>query len=134
NNDIGFYVFGLPFYRLLQGWILALLVVAAIGAGLIYVVTSGLAQIGQQFSGPQRGGSNIRLTFNLDKRIETHLSIMGAIFLLLLAVGYWFGRFDLLYSSRTVAYGAGYADVNARLPAQYIMMVVAALAGLLLLV
>ena len=52
---------------------------------------------------------------------------------MLLAVGNWFGRFDLLYSSRAVSYGAGYTDVNARLPAQYIMMVVAGLASLLLL-
>ncbi len=140
NNDVGFYVFGLPFYRFLQGWMLALLIVAAIGAGLIYFLTSGLSQLGQQFSEQQRGGGGAGvgahgrapLRFNLDKRISTHLSILGAIFLLLLSVGYWFDRFDLLFSSRAVGYGAGYTDVNARLPAQYIMMVVAGLAGVLL--
>src|SRR5437868_10697348 len=60
NNDIGFYVFGLPFYKFLQGWILGLLIIAAIGAGLIYFLSSGLSnltQIGEQFGGSQRGGS-----------------------------------------------------------------------------
>jgi uncharacterized membrane protein (UPF0182 family) len=65
--------------------------------------------------------------------VGTHLSILGAIFLLLVAVGYWLQRFDLLYSSRAVAYGAGYTDVNARLPSLYIMMGIAAVAALLLL-
>src|SRR5205085_8522739 len=61
NNDIGFYVFGLPFYRFLRGWMLVLLIIAAVGAGLIYFLNSGLAQIGQQLGSQERGGSTVRL-------------------------------------------------------------------------
>ena len=37
------------------------------------------------------------------------------------------------FGANSVAYGAGYAEINARLPAQYILLAVAALAGILLL-
>ena len=40
HNDIGFYVFELPFYRLLRGWALVLLVIAAIGTALIYLTSN----------------------------------------------------------------------------------------------
>ena len=79
NNDIGFYVFGLPFYRFLRGWVFGLLIVAALGAGLIYFLTSGLSQLSQQFNEQQQrgGGAQSRpsIRFNLDRRIGVHLSI-----------------------------------------------------------
>jgi uncharacterized protein len=133
NNDIGFYVFGLPFYRLLRGWSLVLLVATAIGVGVIYLVSTGISEISRQIEGQRRGDAP-RFRFNLSGRVGTHLSVLGAIFLLLVAVGYWLGRYDLLYSSRAVAYGAGYADINAKLPSFYIMMVIAVVAAVLLLI
>jgi uncharacterized protein len=45
-----------------------------------------------------------------------HLSTLAALFFLLMAVGYRFDAYRLLYGERTVAFGAGYADVHARLP------------------
>lgn len=136
NNDIGFYVFGMPFYGLVRGWTLGLLIVAAIGAAVIYLIGM-LPQINRQINeagSGKRGSKPAPFSFTLDRRINTHLSILGAIFLALVAVGYWLSRFDLLYSTRPVAYGAGYTDVNARLPALNIMMVVAGLTALILLI
>ncbi|MEO8288549.1 MAG: UPF0182 family protein [Chloroflexota bacterium] len=135
NNDIGFYVFSLPFFKLLRGWALGLLVLSAIGAVIIYLV-GNLPQINTQFAGLQGSSASNRPSFKLtlDGRIATHLTILGAIFLALIGIGYWFDRFDLLYSTSSAAYGAGYTDVNARLPALNIMMAIAGVMVILLLV
>ena len=50
HNDIGFYVFELPLYRLLRGWALVLLVLTAIGAAGIYLM-SNYEQLARRFSG-----------------------------------------------------------------------------------
>ncbi|HST04337.1 MAG TPA: UPF0182 family protein [Chloroflexia bacterium] len=142
HNDIGFYVFELPFYRLLRGWALVLLVMAAIGTALVYLA-SNYEQLSRRFTGQvTMGPGGRRVVVNpvagppirLPQSVEVHMTILGAIFLLLLAVGYWLDRFDLLYSSRAVAYGAGYTDVNAKLPAITIMLVIALAMAVLLLI
>ena len=134
HNDIGFYVFALPFYSLIRGWAIALVIIAAIGVGAIYLLNSGLSRLVQvtQSGNGQRPGIS-RLNLNFDTHTSTHLSILGVLLLALISVGYWLGRFDLLYSSRAIAYGAGYTEVNARLPALNIMLVVSAAAAILLL-
>lgn len=141
NNDIGFYVFGLPFFEFVRGWILGLVVMASLGSAAIYLVGL-LPQLGQQIgelparaTQPNSGNKGLTgINFSLEGRTGAHLSILGAIFLLIIAAGYWLDRFDLLYSSRSVAYGAGYTDVNAKLPSLYILSAVAVLMAVLLLV
>ncbi|MFL5734767.1 MAG: UPF0182 family protein, partial [Chloroflexia bacterium] len=132
NTDIGFYVFALPLYKLVRGWLLVLLVISAIGVAIAYLGTSGISEIVRQVESA-RGGSTPQFRLNLNGRVGAHLSILGALFLLLVAVGYWLQRYDLLYSSRAVAYGAGYTEVNAKLPSLYILMGITALAALLVL-
>jgi uncharacterized protein len=144
HNDIGFYVFELPFYRLLRGWALVLLVMSAIGTAGVYLM-SNYEQLSRRFAGqvtmaPGTGRVTIKpnpikgAPFRLPQSVEVHMTILGAIFLGLLAVGYWLDRFDLLYSSRAIAYGAGYTDVNAKLPAITIMLVIAVAMAVLLLI
>jgi uncharacterized protein len=140
NNDIGFYVFELPFLHFLRGWFLTLVVIAGIGTAIIYGLTF-LPQITERLedmqrrsvgAAPQAASNEVRLATRNPQ--YAHLTVLGAVFLLLIAAGYWLDRYDLLYSSRAVAYGAGYTDVNARLPALNIMMVIAVLMAVLLLV
>lgn len=133
NNDVGFYVFEMPFFRLLRGWIFLLLVLTIIGAAVIYALGS-LPQITRQVEEVQKSGRTSSINFALDRRAALHLSLLGAVLLLLFAAGYWLDRYDLLYSSRAAAYGAGYTDVNAKLPSLYIMMGVAVAMAVLLLV
>ena len=136
GNDIGFYVFGLPFFALIRGWVLSLLVLSAIGAAVIYVIAL-LPQLSRQateMAASNHQGDVRNLNINLEPKAGLHLSVLGALFLLTIAVGYYLSQYDLLYSSRSVAYGAGYTDVNAKLPSIYIMMGVAVLMAILLLV
>jgi uncharacterized membrane protein (UPF0182 family) len=136
NNDIGFYVFSLPFFKLLRGWIVVLLVLAALGSIVIYVL-GNLQQLSRQVTdfqtrGPAAARQSIRV--ELGGPIGVHLTILASIFLALIGVSYYFDRFDLLYSSRAVAYGAGYTDVTAKWPALNILMVITAIMVILLLV
>lgn len=141
GNDIGFYVFEMPFYLLLKGWLLTLLILAAIGSGIIYVLGNApqwAREISSQI--PNRPGArpntvNLQdLSFRIPKSASVHLTVLGAIFLALIGIGYWFDRFDLLYGSHDIAYGANYTDANARIPALNILMFIAAAMVVLLIV
>ena len=108
--DASFYVFKLPLYRFLVGWVLVLVTVTLIGNALVYLFT-------QQIQG---------------RTATTHLSVLGALLLLGNAVDYQLQRFALLGSSRGGVFGAGYTDVHARLPLLHLLTGVFVLGALLL--
>jgi uncharacterized membrane protein (UPF0182 family) len=110
--DAGFYVFKLPFYRFVVGWVMSLIVVALMGNALVYAL-----------AGRIREGETIG-----------HLSVLGALFLVGKGVGYQLQRWALLESSTGVVYGAGYTDVHAQMPLLSLLTGVVILGALLLLV
>ncbi|MFQ5520587.1 MAG: UPF0182 family protein, partial [Candidatus Methylomirabilia bacterium] len=102
DRDLGFYVFSLPFWRLIYGWGLTLLGATFVLSLALYVLQRALVLTAQ---GPRLAG-----------RARNHLLLLGAAFLVLRGVGFWLDRFELLYSPRGVVFGASYTDVNASLP------------------
>ncbi len=108
--DASFYVFRLPLYHFLVGWLLVLITVTLIGIGLVYLFAQ---QIQKQAA-------------------TTHLSVLGALFLAGKAVDYQLQRFALLNSSQGVVFGADYTDVHARLPLLHLLTGVVVLGALLL--
>jgi len=110
--DASFYVFRLPLYRFLVGWLSVLIIVALTGNVVIYLLTRQVRE----------------------KTAATHLSVLGALFLAAKAVDYQLQRFALLNSSRGVMFGAGYTDVHARVPLLHLLTGMVALGVLLLLV
>ena len=110
--DASFYVFRLPFYRSFLGWAMGLVVLTIIGNGLIYV-----------FAGRVRKAEAIG-----------HLSVLGALFLVGRAASYLLRRWALVESSAGVVYGAGYTDVNARMPLFLLMTIVVAVGAAILVV
>ncbi|MEU4334511.1 UPF0182 family protein [Micromonospora lupini] len=115
--DIGFYVFQLPFWRYLLGVGFTAVVLALIGALAVHYLFGGvrLQGVGDRMSNAARA----------------HLSTLVAVFVLLKALAYVLDRRAMLleYNEGAKLYGAGYADVNALLPAKeilaYISIVVA---------
>jgi uncharacterized membrane protein (UPF0182 family) len=93
----------------------ALVVLAALGAGGIYLVSGSL---GRGF------GPMLRLT----PAARRHLALLAAVFFGLLAIGAWLRRPELLTTPSGIIFGASYADVHARMPAA-LVLVAAALAG-----
>jgi uncharacterized membrane protein (UPF0182 family) len=116
TRDIGFYVFDLPFWRFLQGWAIASL----IGIGLLTL-------------GAYAAGA-LRWQLRLTAPVRAHLSIIGALLLAVIAIGYQLDIPELVYSTRSGTFqGATYADLNAQVPAYVILTVVALAAAALLL-
>jgi len=101
SQDVAFYVFTLPVYRFLRGWLMEVLMFALLGSAALYLV-SQLASW-KQFS------------LWLTRKASLHLAVLGALLLLVVAWGYKLSAFELLYSSQGVAFGASYTDVHARL-------------------
>ncbi|RZU77996.1 hypothetical protein EV384_6742 [Micromonospora kangleipakensis] len=115
--DVGFYVFQLPFLRYLLGVGFTAVVLALLGALAVHYI----------FGGVRLQGVGDRMT----NGARAHLSTLVAVFVLLKAIAYVLDRRAMLleYNEGAKLYGAGYADVNALLPAKeilaYISIVVA---------
>ena len=118
GKDVGYYLFELPFQRAVHGWALASLIAIAIVSLLAHYVRGGIR--------PQRRGERI------SPGARRHLSVLLGLILALMAAGYRLARFDLLGSDRGAVAGAGYTDVNARIPALRVLVVVAIVSALTL--
>ena len=116
NRDIGFYVFTLPMITTIQGWLLGGLVVTLLGTGGLYFLLFSL-----------RG-----LSFPVTFPVKAHLSTIAAVLFVVIAWSYWVDLYELLYSPGGAAYGAGYTDVHARVPALRVLMAVTAAGAVLL--
>jgi uncharacterized protein len=112
NRDVAFYVFQLPLWNSLYGWGMGVLVFAGLAAVAVYVATRGI-RVSSQGLLVSRGARG-------------HLLAVAALLLVGKAIGYRLAMFDLLFSQRGVAYGAGYTDVNAQLPILKALMILSA--------
>lgn len=117
GHDVGFYVFTLPALRLLHGTLTSALVLALIGAALIYALRGGVFMQGD--------------TPRLSPKARTHLFVLLGLYLLLHVFGTFLRTRELVFSETGPVMGASYADVNATLPALYLSMVVTALMAVL---
>ncbi|HJP70944.1 MAG TPA: UPF0182 family protein [Candidatus Limnocylindria bacterium] len=118
GRDIGFYVFDLPFWRFLLSWASTTLIVI------------GLLTLGAY------AARALRWQFHLSAPVRAHLSVIGALLLVVIAAGYQFDIAELAYSTsgwNGNVQAALYTDMNARLPANVILTVVALGAAALLL-
>ncbi len=108
GNDIGFYVFQLPFIEIVRGWLFGMLVLTIIAVTVLYVIKQGIS-----FS---YGHISMNVT------VQRHLAVLFSLVFVLVAYGYYLDRYSVLYSTRSGSfYGAGYTDVNAQIPAYWIM-------------
>jgi uncharacterized protein len=108
GRDAGFYVFSLPFFQFVRGLAQGLVLLAALGAGALYFASGSLTS---------RFGSMPWMT----PGARRHLSLLAAVFLLLLAFGAWLSQAEQLVQPSGVIYGPGYSDVNGRMPAALLL-------------
>jgi hypothetical protein len=109
GRDIGFFLFDLPFLRLVQSV-----------AGAVLVAALVLA-LGRYLLSAVRGG----LDFGTAPRL--HLAVLAGLWLLVVAFGYQLDKLELSYAANGVTTGVSYADANARFLAYDVLTVVAAL-------
>lgn len=122
--DVGFYVFQMPAFRAIEGWIataLVLILLAVIGVYALlftYELTVNWAQV------------NVWLP----RAVKAHLLSLVAAGFVLIAANHILDLYDLVRSTRGATYGASYTDVTAQRWAQYILAIAALGAAALCLV
>lgn len=117
GHNAGFYVFTLPFLEIIRNTGFILVLLAAAGSAILYVMAGQLAMTP---FGPRLGS-----------RVWLHLSWLAAALFVVLALSAWMGRAAYLTDPSGIIQGARYADVHARIPAAFLQLL-AALAGVVL--
>jgi uncharacterized protein len=118
GRPLTFYLFALPAYQMIAGWLMTLAVVVCLMAGAFIVITGGTRAIG--------GVVGMRHTAASDAPWRG-LSISFGIFLLILSVRVYLGRFDRLSEDHTIFGGVTYTDDHVTLTG--LLVVAIALAG-----
>ena len=112
GRDIAFYVFTLPLLELVQGMLLLVLILAALGVAAAYVFGGEVA------FDPVAG-------FRASRRAVRHIALLATALLIVVALGAWLRIPQLLIGGSGIAAGASYVDHHARMPALRLLMIVA---------
>ena len=117
--DVGFYLFDLPFYLDLVGYLMVVVILSLIPALIFHLVYGGI-----KFNGRQS-------TFSKAARIQ--VAALAAAFMALLGTSIWLGQFETMTSSSGLFTGATYSDVNAAIPAAQILTAIAMVVAIIFL-
>lgn len=104
GKDIGFYLFQLPFWDVLQGSMISVVFITVAILVLSYIFTGLL----NMFSITR---------FEAKPAVMNHLFLNLGLWMLLLAWGFYLDRYELLLKPGGIVFGAIYTDVNIELPA-----------------
>ena len=114
GQDVAFYLFVLPFWHSILNWLLGLTFLTTLLVAALY------AWRGTDFE------------LRLPDRGVAHVSVLLALVALVLGAGSFIGRYDLLYAHNGYVWGAGFTDINARIPIAYISTALAVVLALAL--
>ncbi len=118
HRDLSYYVSVLPFHQAVVGWLTSI-VVTCLVVTLVAAYLYGALRI--------RGRGR-----KLTPALKAQISVLLGLYLLLKAASYWLSRYSLTTSNRGPVTGLSYTDVHATLPGLTVLVVIALLAGLLL--
>jgi hypothetical protein len=104
GRPLSFYLFTLPAWQLIAGWLLMLAVIACLIAALFVVLAGGARALAEQRFGTAQPG------------LWRGLSIGFAALLLALCARTYLGRFDRLFQDNTIFAGVTYTDAHVTLP------------------
>jgi uncharacterized protein len=120
HNDIGFYVFRLPFLSFVVDWLFASLLIVIIVTAVAHYLNGGIRV---QPPSPR-----------VTPQVKAHLSVLLAMLALVKTGDYWLQRFELTTSTRGIVDGASYTDVQAQLPALNLLVLISLCAAALFVV
>ena len=105
--DISFFIFTLPVVRSLVSFLMTVVFISAAAALVTHYLYGGISLAPRQQK--------------VTPAARVHLSVLAAIFVLLIAVSYWLDRYSLLVGENGRFSGASFTDINANLPAKAIL-------------
>ena len=120
GQDVGFYVFKLPFTSFVVGWLFGTLMVTLVVTTVFHYLNGGIRL--------QTLGERVQ------PAVKAHLSVLLGLLAVVKAADYWLARYELTTSTRGAVHGATYTDVNAQLPAINLLILISLFAVLLLIV
>ena len=109
NKDMSFHVAVMPMLHFIQGWFMGLVISILVAVVGLYLAIFAL-----------RG-----LKFELTPRVRGHLAVLGAFLMVTIAAAHYLDIFELVFSGRGAAPGAGYTDVHARVPVLWLLVAIA---------
>ena len=122
--DTGFYMFAMPFYTALIGFISAVLLIALLVTAFVSYLY-GSVRVGQ---------GELRIS----KAARIQLAVIAGLYVLAQGVSLWLDRYRTLYASSTTAgegaidvTGPTYAGANAVIPGQTILSIIAVVVAIL---
>jgi uncharacterized membrane protein (UPF0182 family) len=119
--DVAFYVFRLPLWGTVVDWLFNLLVLTTVVVAVALYLNGAIRFTGR------------RVTSTRGAKI--YLSSLFALVAIVRAVSYRLDMFELPYSNRSgIFFGPGFTDINSRLPAIRLLLVVALIAAALFVV
>src|SRR5919199_2212612 len=101
GQDISFYIFSFPVWQFLDFWLGGLFLFGLVAVTLMYLVSGDSLSQGKF---PGFSQSQLR-----------HLYGLGSAVAALIALRYWLHRYQLLYLTSGIVYGAGYTDITVQL-------------------
>jgi uncharacterized protein len=118
GRPLGFYLFTLPAWQLISGWLLALAILIAI-LSVLFLVASG-------------GGRALEGRFGTPASLSWRgVSFAAGFLLLTLAIREYVGRFELLFEHHTIFDGVTYTDAHVTLIGMWIISVALALGAVI---
>jgi hypothetical protein len=111
GNPLSFYLFTLPAWQLMAGWLLSLAIIACAIATVFALATRGAQNV------VERGFGAARI------RLWRGLSACVALLLLVLALREYLGRFELLFQDQTIFAGITFTDAHVTLPGKLVICV-----------
>jgi uncharacterized membrane protein (UPF0182 family) len=120
GRNLAFYLFTLPAWQLVSGWLMTLSVIVAAMAGIFVMITGGARMIGvrrDDGTAAWRG-----------------LSIAFAAVMLMLAVRVYLGRFEQLFEDHTIFAGVTYTEAHVTLTGMLVVSIALGIGALAALV
>ncbi|MEL5989771.1 UPF0182 family protein [Microbacterium phosphatis] len=115
--DASFYMFAMPFYQALAGFASAVVLISLLMTALVSYL----------YGSVRIGGGELRIS----KPARIQLAVLAGLYLVIQAGSLWLDRFANLVAEGERITGPAYTEVNAVIPGQTILAVVAALVGIL---
>lgn len=115
--DTGFYMFAMPFYSTVLGFASAVLLICLLVTALVSYLY-GSVRVGQ---------GELRIS----KAARIQLAVIAGLYLLVQAASLWLDRFKTLVDEGDRITGPGYTGVNAVIPGQTILAIIAVLVAIL---